>query len=118
MRHLIPNHSTIFDEELFLSLLEQSLCLDWREKSDILNKVKTLSQFQIDNLIIIFRQEQEKFDEVAEAYPDQVNDLRLKAAQEWEYLLRVKSKPEHQSPVVAQAMSLQEQIAALEAEIS
>lgn len=80
----LPEHpNTKFDDNKFLELLAGSVSLSIEEKKKIITMVPTLSQFQIDELMKIFVEEIEKFDELAKKHPDQVKSLREKHKNQW-----------------------------------
>lgn len=58
----VPSHpATTFDEERLLALLARSVSLAPEEKVDILARVPTFSQQQIDDLVTILTNEGERF---------------------------------------------------------
>ena len=58
----VPSHpATTFDEERFLALLARSMSLAPEEKVNILARIPTFSQQQIDNLLTILTKEGEQF---------------------------------------------------------
>ena len=58
----IPVHpNTQFDEQKFLELLAKSISLTKTEKQRIITSIPKLSQYQIDELMRIFKEEQKKF---------------------------------------------------------
>jgi len=82
----IPEHPTEFNEKYFLYLFAGSLSLKIHEKRDIVGKIPTLSQFQIDELINILEEEKQKFDELGHKHPEQVAKLKETAKKEWNIL--------------------------------
>jgi len=80
----LPEHSTNFDENLFLGLLAGSISLSRDEKKKILSSLPNLSQFQIDELIKIFQEEKAKFSELDVKHREQLRTLEAKHAAEWE----------------------------------
>jgi len=72
----IPAHSnTKFDEKLFLELLAGSISLTLIEKQRIIEAIPQLSQFQIDELMKIFKEEKGKFAELEKKHSDQIAEL-------------------------------------------
>ena len=57
---LAPHPNTQFDDDKFLMLLASSISLSKTEKKKILDAVPKLKQWQIDELINIFEEEQEQ----------------------------------------------------------
>ncbi len=82
----LPVHPTAFPEKYFLFLFAGSLSLQLSEKRDIIEKLPSLSQFQINELIKILEEEKQKFDELEKKHPEQVQKLRTQAASEWQIL--------------------------------
>ena len=82
----LPVHPTAFNEKYFLFLFAGSLSLQLSEKRDIIEKLPSLSQFQINELIKILEEEKQKFDELEKNHPEQVQKLRTQAASEWQIL--------------------------------
>jgi hypothetical protein len=70
-----PHPNTQFDEQKFLMLLAGSISLTMNEKKNIVGAVSQLSQFQIDELMRIFEEEQEKFTELEKKHAEQVAEL-------------------------------------------
>lgn len=72
----IPDHpNTKFDEQKFLNLLATSISLTFNEKKNIITAITQLSQFQIDELMKIFEEEQKKFTELEKKHAEQMADL-------------------------------------------
>jgi hypothetical protein len=72
----VPAHpNTKFDEKRFVLLLAGSISLTINEKKRIVEAIPQLSQFQIDELIKIFEEEQEKFTELEKKHAEQMAEL-------------------------------------------
>ena len=81
----VPAHpDTKFDEGYFIQLLALSISLTLDEKKKIVEAVSKLSQYQVDELVRIFEEEQTKFAELAEKHPEQIDKLRAQHKGEWE----------------------------------
>ena len=82
---LLKLHSqkVFVDEKYFLDLLRHSLSLNTMEKKRVVDAVPTLSQFQFYELIKVFKEEREKFKELAWAHPDDIKNLLAKQQAEW-----------------------------------
>lgn len=106
----IAPHSTTFDEKYFLFLFSGSLSLSLEEKRDILGKIPNLSQFQIDQLILILEEEKQKFDELEQKHPEQVQKLRLTARKEWEIIEMDTQKQSASAESDAQAEEIRKQL--------
>ena len=106
----IGAHSTTFDEKYFLYLFSGSLSLSLEEKRDILQKIPNLSQFQIDQLILILEEEKQKFDELEQKHPEQVQKLRLTARKEWEIIEMDTQKQSAVQDSEAQADEIRKQL--------
>jgi len=70
-----PHPNTKFDEKRFVQLLAASISLTSNEKKKIVEAIPQLSQFQIDELIKIFEEEQEKFTELEKKHAEQMAEL-------------------------------------------
>ncbi|MFH0820298.1 MAG: hypothetical protein V1908_00840 [Candidatus Peregrinibacteria bacterium] len=70
-----PHPNTKFDEKQFIQLLAGSISLTVNEKYRIVEAIPQLSQFQIDELIKIFKEEQQKFAELEKKHAEQVAEL-------------------------------------------
>ncbi|MBI5411807.1 hypothetical protein HZA43_01375 [Candidatus Peregrinibacteria bacterium] len=81
-----PHPNTKFNEQEFLQLLSGSISLTINEKRKIIEAIPQLSQFQIDELIKIFREEKGKFVELEKKHADEIKDLEQKHAQSWQDL--------------------------------
>lgn len=72
--------------EEFLDLLKHSLSLNLMEKKRVVDAVPTLSQFQFNELIKVFKWEREQFAELAKKHPDDIKKLVKKQQEEWTQL--------------------------------
>ncbi|MFH0776233.1 MAG: hypothetical protein V1936_01315 [Patescibacteria group bacterium] len=80
----IPAHpNTQFDEKKFLELLAKSISLTKTEKQRIITSIPKLSQYQIDELIRIFEEEQKKFAELNKKHEDQLKAIEEKHKNDW-----------------------------------
>ncbi|MCF7846073.1 MAG: hypothetical protein K9L85_02445 [Candidatus Peribacteraceae bacterium] len=80
----IPAHpNTQFDEKKFLELLSKSISLTKTEKQRIITSIPKLSQYQIDELIRIFEEEQKKFSELNKKHEDQLKAIEAKHKNDW-----------------------------------
>lgn len=83
----IPLHPvTKFDEAKFIQLLAGSISLTLNEKKRIVESIGKLSQFQIDELMKIFEEEQQKFTELEKKHAAQMAELEKQHAQSPEVL--------------------------------
>ncbi len=89
----VPEHPTTFQEKYFLYLFAGSLSLDLKEKKDILARIPSLTQFQMDELVKILEEEKQKFDQLEHKHPEQVKKLRDQAAKEW-HMIEMESHKE------------------------
>lgn len=82
---LLKKHSSkvVVNVDEFLDLLKHSLSLNTLEKKRVVDAVPTLSQFQWDELAKVFREEREKFKELAWKHPDDIKKLVAKQQTEW-----------------------------------
>lgn len=77
----MPAHpSTNFNDDEFISLLGGSISLTFNEKKGIVTNVPKLSQFQVDELMKIFREEQQKFTELEKKHAEQLAELEKQHA--------------------------------------
>jgi len=79
------------NNKYFIRLLEKSISLTVVEKKKILETMHNLSQKQIDELILIFRDEKEKY---STGYHEKVEDLKYRTSRDWmeiKYLLVIDS---------------------------
>jgi len=79
----LPSHNLKFDEVRFLRLLAGSISLTKDEKVKIIKSLPKLSQFQIDELMKILEEEQEKFTELSEKHGEQLEKLERKHVEDW-----------------------------------
>lgn len=80
----IPAHpNTQFDEKKFLELLAKSISLTKTEKQRIIASIPKLSQYQIDELMRIFEEEQKKFAELNKKHEEQLKALEDKHKDDW-----------------------------------
>ena len=70
-----PHPNTQFDNDKFIQLLAGSISLTQNEKKKIVESVPKLSQFQIDELMKIFTEEQQKFTELEKKHAEQMAEL-------------------------------------------
>lgn len=88
----VPAHSnTKFDEQNFLELLAKSISLTKTEKQRIIESIPKLSQYQIDELMRIFEEEQKKFAELNNSHEEQLKALEAKHKNDWDDI-EVKAK--------------------------
>jgi len=80
----VPAHpSTQFDEKKFLELLAKSISLTKTEKQRIITSITKLSQYQIDELMRIFEEEQKKFSELNQKHENQLKAIEDKHKDDW-----------------------------------
>ncbi|MCP4698860.1 MAG: SUMF1/EgtB/PvdO family nonheme iron enzyme [Gammaproteobacteria bacterium] len=79
----LPPHDTSVDELQFLLLLMGSISLSIEEKKKIIENFAELSQYQVDELIHIFREEEEKFARLETKHFDQLDALQEQHVQAW-----------------------------------
>ncbi len=79
-----PHPNTKFDEKKFLQLLAGSISLTANEKKRIVEAIPKLSQFQIDELMKIFTEEQQKFSELEKKHADQMAELEKQHKESWQ----------------------------------
>ncbi len=91
MLDLIALHSEEIelDNAVFLDLLKNSLSLNLSEKKRVIDAVPTLSQFQFNELIKVFREEREKFRELAGEHAEDIQKLYAKQVEEWNELVQL-----------------------------
>ena len=80
----IPSHELNFDEQEFLQLLAASVSLKRHEKLDIINRIPKLRQFQIDELLRIFKSESDKFAELPKEHTPYLKNLVKQKQAEWQ----------------------------------
>lgn len=73
-----PHPNTKFDEQKFVHLLAASISLTSQEKERIILAIPQLSQFQVDELMKIFEEEQQKFTELEKKHAEQMAELEKK----------------------------------------
>lgn len=72
----MPAHpNTQFNDDEFIKLLAGSISLTPGEKQGIVKNVAKLSQFQVDELMKIFKEEQQKFTELEKKHAEQLAEL-------------------------------------------
>ena len=77
----MPAHPTTeFDDNKFIELLASSISLTQNEKKKIIESVPKLSQFQVDELMKIFIEEQQKFTELEKKHAEQMAELEKQHA--------------------------------------
>ncbi len=74
-----PSPLVSIDEEKFVNLLEGSLSLDRAEKQRVIDKMPTLSQFQVDELTRVWEEEQINFTALEKDHPEDVALLKRRA---------------------------------------
>jgi hypothetical protein len=80
----VPAHpNSQFDEKKFLELLAKSISLTKTEKQRIISSIPKLSQYQIDELMRIFEEEQKKFAELNDKHENQLKALEDKHKDDW-----------------------------------
>lgn len=75
-----------FDEEYFLDLLMHSLSLSLSEKKKVVDAMPTLSEFQVEELILVFEDEREKFRDLASEHPEDIKILLKRQQKDWSEL--------------------------------
>lgn len=87
---LVPAHpNTVFDEQMFLTLLRGSISLTRDEKWRIIKAIPNLSQFQVDELQKILEEERRKFSELSPKHLTQLMKLEQKHSADWQDLQSV-----------------------------
>jgi len=80
----VPAHpNTQFDEKKFLALLAKSISLTKTEKQRIIESIPKLSQYQIDELMRIFAEEQNKIIELNKKHENQLREIEEKHKNDW-----------------------------------
>ena len=80
----IPSHpNTAFDEDYFLSLLEGSLSTPLKQKQEVIDSIPRLRMDQINELISIFEEENQKFSELKADFPQDVRKIRMERKREF-----------------------------------
>lgn len=85
-RRVVVHPLTNFDETKFIDLLEHSLSLSTFEKKRVIDSVPNLSQFQIDELMVVFEDERVEFRKLVATEGEIIKGLVIKAQNEWEQL--------------------------------
>lgn len=76
MRRMVMHHPRAkFDEENLLKLLRSSYCLSLDEKLNILRRISGMNQTQVDGLLRLLVNEHEKFEFIADEFPEDVAEL-------------------------------------------
>lgn len=105
-----PHPNTTFDETLFVQLLAGSISLTVNEKKNIITAIPQLSQFQIDELIKIFKEEQEKFQELEKKHADQIAQLEKQHKEGWQDLESKAQEDAKRAEEAKQAEELKKQL--------
>lgn len=82
----------------FVALLALSFSLDLSEKRRVLDSISTLSRFQVNSLINVFKDEQRKFELLNEDHPGDVSELIAKSREEWGLLQQFYKLPDFTEP--------------------
>ena len=107
----VPAHeTTVFDEQLFLTLLRGSISLTRDEKWRIIQAVPKLSQFQVDELQKILTEENRKFGELSPKHLSQLMRLEQKHAEDWRDLQAVTVQEGAKQQEQAQADEIRKQL--------
>ena len=80
----IPPNELHFNQKEFLTLLAASVSLKKHEKLDIINRIPKLKQFQINELMRIFKSESDKFAELPKEHTPYLEKLVKEKQAEWE----------------------------------
>ena len=80
---LAEHPETKFDENEFLMLLASSISLSKAEKKRIIDAVPKLKQWQIDELMNIFKEEKQKFAQLSKKHVPQLEKLAKQHYEEW-----------------------------------
>ncbi len=73
---IVPNCPHLsFDREAFVTLLEGSLSLSKTEKKTIASRLPLMTQQQLDEIIVILKDEVQQFAKLAQEKPDDVRTL-------------------------------------------
>lgn len=105
-----PHPNTTFNEQEFLQLLAGSISLTINEKFKIVSAIPQLSQFQIDELIKIFKEEQQKFAELEKKHAEQVAELERQNAVSPEELQRKQEEEARQKKEQEEADALRKSL--------
>ncbi len=107
----VPQHpETVFDEQMFLSLLRGSISLTRDEKWRIVQAIPKLSQFQIDELQKILEEERRKFSELSPKHLLQLMKLEQKHSEDWKDLQSMYIQSQAQQTEQAQADEIRKQL--------
>jgi len=74
----VPPHGLTFNEKEFKELLAGSISLLYEEKVAIIDRVSSLSQFQIDQLVNILQEEKKKFAALNKKHSEELKKLEAK----------------------------------------
>ena len=80
---LLEHPETKFDENEFLVLLASSISLSKAEKTRIVDAIPKLKQWQIDELMNIFKEEKQKFAQLSKKHVPQLEKLAKQHYEEW-----------------------------------
>ncbi|MBU1445692.1 hypothetical protein KKD70_00310 [Patescibacteria group bacterium] len=80
---LPPHPETQFDDRDFLLLLAGSISLSKDEKKRIVEAVPKLKQWQVDELMNIFREEKQKFAQLSDKHVEQLRKLEKQHLEDW-----------------------------------
>lgn len=80
---LADHPETTFDENDFLMLLAASISLSKAEKKRIIDAVPKLKQWQVDELMNIFKEEKQKFAQLSKKHVPQLEKLAKQHFEEW-----------------------------------
>jgi hypothetical protein len=80
---LPPHPETNFDDDEFLFLLASSISLSKAEKKRIIDAIPKLKQWQVDELMNIFKEEKQKFAQLTKKHVPQLEKLAKQHYEEW-----------------------------------
>jgi primosomal protein N' len=80
---LAEHPETKFDENEFLMLLASSISLSKAEKKRIIEAIPKLKQWQVDELMNIFKEEKQKFAQLSKKHVPQLEKLAKQHFEEW-----------------------------------
>ena len=107
----VPAHpQTVFDEQVFLTLLRSSISLTRDEKWRIIQAIPKLSQFQVDELQKILAEEQEKFRQLSPKHLLQLMRLEQKHSTDWQDLQSFNAQQQQKSEESQQAEEIRRQL--------
>lgn len=75
----IPPHSLQLNSEEFRMLVAESISLTFQEKQQIIQSLPRLTQFQVDELLKILRDEKKKFEELNKKHMEKLKELEENA---------------------------------------